>query len=438
MDIFNMRLTTYILLLIGTLAFVPDILIAQSFTIGDKVPDIKASHVINSDNSELSFSDYKGKMIILDFWGTGCTACIKAFPKIDSLQEEFKDKIQIIAINQESKDSTLKFLQKHKRIKLPKIPFITQDTLISKLFPHKFVPHHVWIDSSNRVRFITNDNNTSKENLARYFENQLAQLKSKKDVIDFDNSKLIVAEGNGRWANKAIYYSSLLHGLPGLQAGGGLIKPNHFRRNGSIVDLLKIAFTNNGDEELIDLNFESPLAIDLQVKDKFQYVIPADLQKREYWWENYGYFYEVMVPMERSKDIFKFMQQELMRYFNLDVSVKKRKMKCLALVKLDPKKKIKNNVNSFNDSVEYNRYNIPLKLFPSYLTRELNWNRSSYFPPIINYTGTTEDSLDIKISTEAIEKRATLDQLRKELRKCNLDLVERECLTNVLVIKEME
>jgi thiol-disulfide isomerase/thioredoxin len=37
----------------------------------------------------------KGKLTLLDFWGAGCPACIRAFPAIDSLHASIKDKPQL-------------------------------------------------------------------------------------------------------------------------------------------------------------------------------------------------------------------------------------------------------------------------------------------------------------------------------------------------------
>lgn len=54
-------------------------------TIGDKVPDIVLNHVINYKAGDIKLSDFKGKLVILDFWSSWCGACIALFPHMDSL-----------------------------------------------------------------------------------------------------------------------------------------------------------------------------------------------------------------------------------------------------------------------------------------------------------------------------------------------------------------
>jgi thiol-disulfide isomerase/thioredoxin len=36
---------------------------------------------------------FNGKLMILDFWATWCGACISKFPKLDSLQKKYADKL---------------------------------------------------------------------------------------------------------------------------------------------------------------------------------------------------------------------------------------------------------------------------------------------------------------------------------------------------------
>ena len=39
-----------------------------------------------------SLSDYRGRLVLLDFWGTWCVPCLKTMPGIQSLHEKFKDR----------------------------------------------------------------------------------------------------------------------------------------------------------------------------------------------------------------------------------------------------------------------------------------------------------------------------------------------------------
>lgn len=57
----------------------------------------------NQYGKKIRFSDYKGKLIILDFWGSWCGACRQSHPHLKELYEAYKDKgLEIIAVANEN------------------------------------------------------------------------------------------------------------------------------------------------------------------------------------------------------------------------------------------------------------------------------------------------------------------------------------------------
>jgi len=51
------------------------------------------------NGKEVSLSDYKGKVILLDFWATWCGPCRMEIPSFIQLQDEYKDDVVVLGIS---------------------------------------------------------------------------------------------------------------------------------------------------------------------------------------------------------------------------------------------------------------------------------------------------------------------------------------------------
>ena len=74
-------------------------------------------------NKEISLDDYKGKLVIINFWATWCAPCKKEMPSLDSLYQNsnFKN-LEVLAVNMEQPNTskTKKFFDdiKIKKLKI--------------------------------------------------------------------------------------------------------------------------------------------------------------------------------------------------------------------------------------------------------------------------------------------------------------------------------
>ncbi len=66
------------------------------------------------DNTEISLNDLKGKPTLINFWFTSCKPCIEEMPILNSIKEQFKDKVNFIAITFEPNEKVIAFLNKHR------------------------------------------------------------------------------------------------------------------------------------------------------------------------------------------------------------------------------------------------------------------------------------------------------------------------------------
>ena len=57
------------------------------------------------DGNEVSVQDYKGKVVLIDFWETWCGPCLQVFPAMDSLRKEYNDDFIVLAVNLQDSDT---------------------------------------------------------------------------------------------------------------------------------------------------------------------------------------------------------------------------------------------------------------------------------------------------------------------------------------------
>lgn len=78
----------------------------------DKAPDFKLK---TTNGKNIRLSDYKGKIVIIDFWATWCAPCRKGIPDLIDLQNEYKDKVIVIGISldADTKPDVIPFIKKY-------------------------------------------------------------------------------------------------------------------------------------------------------------------------------------------------------------------------------------------------------------------------------------------------------------------------------------
>ncbi|PUV21446.1 TlpA family protein disulfide reductase [Sphingobacterium athyrii] len=118
---------------------------------GDKIPDAVWNQSLelnyfNGKKKTIRFSDLKGKLILLDFWSTGCPSCIEGIPDMELIQQRFKDKVKVVMVNSKrNKDTPERINKRFKKYKedfnyTPVLPTLLDDTLFTSLLPHNTLP----------------------------------------------------------------------------------------------------------------------------------------------------------------------------------------------------------------------------------------------------------------------------------------------------------
>lgn len=69
--------------------------------------------LVDLEGSALRLSDFRGKVVFLNFWATWCPACRAEMPEIEAVYQEYKDKnVVVIGVDiLESEDDVRQFVQ---------------------------------------------------------------------------------------------------------------------------------------------------------------------------------------------------------------------------------------------------------------------------------------------------------------------------------------
>lgn len=67
----------------------------KSLAPGLKAPDFRLRDI---KGEERTLADFKGKYVLLDFWGTWCGWCIKGIPQMKEYYEKYKNRMEIVGI----------------------------------------------------------------------------------------------------------------------------------------------------------------------------------------------------------------------------------------------------------------------------------------------------------------------------------------------------
>ncbi|TVQ03673.1 MAG: TlpA family protein disulfide reductase [Balneolaceae bacterium] len=68
------------------------------------------------DGNEVSIKDFKGSVILIDFWESWCGPCLQVFPAMQQLREEHPDKFEVFAVTvglNEGPEDARRFAERH-------------------------------------------------------------------------------------------------------------------------------------------------------------------------------------------------------------------------------------------------------------------------------------------------------------------------------------
>lgn len=127
--------------------------IATSFTLYDTPVSIPTTAVFyNKDNQPVFLSEFKGKVLLLNFWKATCRKCLAELPSLNRLQDAFPDGVKVIAVSQGTEPADRINVVLHEERRLSNIDVYLDDkqTLYTRLSAPK-IPSTLLINKDNQV-----------------------------------------------------------------------------------------------------------------------------------------------------------------------------------------------------------------------------------------------------------------------------------------------
>lgn len=285
----------------------------NGITIGSVVPDVFWSYPFQGEGDEqILMSHFKGKLIILDFWATWCSPCIAMIPKTDSLQKIFDKQLQIVSVAYQDKKTVAPFLSKLEQQQGRRFDIhgIIGDKFLGQLFPHKALPHYVWIDGNGKVVAITDYSAVTASSVHKLLEKPHSGLPLKDEL-------LISGQRGVPSAKIADDNFLFLSSLKGYQEGAASEYKTEWINDSTA---FRLRIVNLSPLNLFWYAYSTPVFeakkyMRYEIADTSAFTIRSRGQATRDWVRKHGLTYELIVPKSRLGEYWKLIQMDLVRMF---------------------------------------------------------------------------------------------------------------------------
>lgn len=415
----------------------------SNLKVGDRVPDLWIPKVLNYKKKNIRISEYKNKLLILDFWSLTCKACIEAFPRIDSLRKVFGDKIEILPVTYESENQVSSFFKRSKFVKDLVMPSVVEDKLLSSWFKHYALPHEVWI-YKGVVKAITTGEYLDGPHISEVLNGKTINWPVKNDYFIIEKDKPLIDLKVRGTEKQIINYVAMMGYLDGGGSSIGIAVDSISKTKRSYIinypivkayvtlwkELVKTEFI--AAPALASETGISPNQLVLEVKDRSKYIYNPSFGLRDTWDRKNRISYESMSAnfQQGAREQYQSMITDLNRFLGLSGYWEKRKTKCLSLIRTS---KQEDKLRTKGGEVLFT-WNEPVKkIRNNSLDNLVYWlNNFEENPPVFdetNYSGPVD--MDIPV-------RSWIDiaALRKALSAYGLDLKETVKEIDFFILKE--
>jgi peroxiredoxin len=371
--------------------------------IGNNIPTYTLTNVINSPNSQIDISSLKGKPILINFWGTWCSPCIPEMTNLSKIQKLFGEKIQIIAVSNDSEDKLKYYLKKSKsKIWLASEP--SQN--LWNIFGISTAGHIALFNKDGKLTSITETHNIDSISIQNLLDNKKINVElSKGDKILKKNEEPISLDS-----------STLYSFVVQPQIVG--IAPMMRRPNSGAFEKRRITIYNLSSAMILREAYNISVSKRVIYENKEDSVLSNERK----------YCIDLIVSEKDKPNLYSIFRSEVGSHLPIKGELKKRNIPCYVLKPIqEGNSLIKESLNSENkhsfNALEFEGKGISIETFISYLENILNY-------PIYNATGLLK-KYDIDFLRNNINP---LQSTKESLAKLGLEIVKDTKEMEVLVI----
>ncbi len=113
--------------------------------VGDTAPDFT---LIDTAGASHTLADYKGRVVVLDFWATWCTPCREISPVMQSIHESYADRpVTVLAVHLPPIKKPERYLREHNLT----YPCLLDKGVAARAFDVSRIPTIMVLDADGRV-----------------------------------------------------------------------------------------------------------------------------------------------------------------------------------------------------------------------------------------------------------------------------------------------
>ena len=402
----------------------------KALKIGDKIPEeiwTTPLNIVNSPQKTLQLGDNRDQLILIDFWATWCSACLKNFPKMEALEKQFGNRLKVVPVTKESLAVLEKFFTTKNGQRYQHLTSVAGDQILSTAFPYHAIPFIAWIKNGHLIN-LTDAEQVTAETIGEILENKKSSLQT---VVQISRKRpLMLAEQfDAERQTSLMNYALLSKGrIRAIQPGSGFHRINgivHGRQftNSSLMNIYRgIAyeiFNDKGDrfsEKRISNLVKNPDQIDFTITNQET--------------EALLYNFEFIVPLQNADQLYPNMLATLSEYSGYPATIEPQRKKCLVLKKTSTAKNIATKGGTPIDDFFKKPALIRNKTLETLIVA-LNVNDQFTPLPVIDETAYSGE-VDLNLGNIS-----DLQALKKALKRYHLELIEEERDLQILVIRDL-